>query len=482
MLDFNPILDTDSYKASHWLQMPPGSEFQSSYIESRGGKWNETLFFGLQMFIKKYLLKPITVEMVDEAERFFTAHGEPFNRGGWMYIVNQHDGFLPLKIQAVDEGTIVPIRNVLVQVVNTDRNVPWLTSYIETALLRAIWYPTTVATNSMMIKRVIYNALQKTADDPDSEIEFKLHDFGARGVSSFESAGIGGAAHLVNFMGTDTISGAIQAIRYYNISMPGFSIPASEHSTITSWGGLDKEWKAFDNMLDQFAKPGTIVACVSDSYDIYRACTELWGSKLKQKVLDSGATLVVRPDSGDPLVVPIEVIEILMDKFGYTENSKGFKVLPDAIRVIQGDGINLESITKICKNMHSHMLSLSNLNFGMGGALLQQIDRDTQQFAMKCSALKIGGFWREVYKNPVGDVSKASKKGRLALVKVNGVGPDRLITIAAERVQKGDNQLKDVYLNGKLIRNHSFQEIRERVAAGFTPAAELDDEIYGVDQ
>ena len=324
-MHINPILNTDSYKPSHWLQMPPGSEVQSSYIESRGGVWDQTVVFGLQMFLMEYMSTPITLSDVNEAEEVLTAHGVPFNREGWMYILNEHDGWLPIEIQAVDEGTVLPIRNVMLQAHNTDDKCAWLTSYIETALMRAIWYPTTVATLSFQCKKVIFDSLTRTSDDPDGQIGFKLHDFGARGVSSLESAGIGGSAHLINFMGTDTLAGVLAARRYYSETMAGFSIPASEHSVITSWGGPDQEVQAFSNILDQFAKPGALLACVSDSYDIFHAVRNLWGGELKQKVLDSGAQLVIRPDSGDPVAVPVQVLNILDETFGSTENSKGYK-------------------------------------------------------------------------------------------------------------------------------------------------------------
>lgn len=452
----NIILNTDSYKASHFLQYPPGTEEVWSYIESRGGKWDKHLFFGLQMFLKEYLSKPITLEMVDEAEEFWTAHGAPFNRDGWMHILNKHNGYLPIEIEAVAEGTVLPTKNVIVQLHNTDPEVPWLTSYIETSLLRAVWYPTTVATNSWHIKQVILKYLEETADDPQAEIAFKLHDFGSRGVSSMESAGIGGCAHLVNFMGTDTVEGALYARKYYGETMAGFSVAAAEHSTITAWGGPKQEIKAFENMLDKFAKPGAIVAVVSDSYDIY-AATEQWGTTLKQKVIDSGATIVVRPDSGDPTVVPVEVVELLMKNYGSTVNSKGYRVLPSCIRVIQGDGVNIDSITQLLKNMKEAGLSASNIGFGMGGALLQELNRDTLEFAMKACAIKVGGMYRDVYKDPVGDHSKKSKRGRLALDGYNGVW--KTIKHDDLRVR---NRLELVFQNGKIMRNYGFKDIRER--------------------
>ena len=266
------ILDTDSYKCSMYKQYPPGTEYIYSYVESRGGEYDNTVFFGLQAFIKQYLTMPIFQSDIDDAEAIITAHGEPFNRAGWQYILDEHDGYLPLHIKAVHEGTVVPVKNVLATIVNTDAKCFWLTTWVETALLRAIWYPTTVCTQSWTIKQLIKEYIGETSDSDN--IDFKLHDFGARGVSSLESASIGSAAHLVNFRGTDTISGLLFGRKYYNGINIGFSVPASEHSTITSWG-KEHEVDAYRNMLKQFAKPGSVVAVVSDSYDIYNACRSL---------------------------------------------------------------------------------------------------------------------------------------------------------------------------------------------------------------
>lgn len=466
MLNNNLLLMTDSYKMSHFKQYPEGTEYVSSYIESRGGKWDDTVFIGPQMFTKEYLSKPITMEMIDEAEAFTVAHGVPFNREGWVHILNEHDGYLPIRIEAVPEGTVIPTGNVLVQIVNTDPKVPWLTSFLETALLRAVWYPTTVATNSMACKRVIMASLERTADDPEAEIMFKMHDFGARGVSSAESAAIGGLAHLVNFMGTDTIEGVIAARRYYGEEMAGFSIPASEHSTITSWGGPKQEVDAFRNMITQFGKPGGLIACVSDSYDIWNACENIWGDELLEEVKASGATMVVRPDSGDPETVPIECVEKLMEKVGFTVNTKGYKVLPDYFRVIQGDGITVDTVEKILANMEAKQLSASNIAFGQGGGLLQMVNRDTLKFAMKCSAIKVNGEWRDVYKDPVTDKGKRSKRGRLGLTYQCGVGSCGWRTQEIGYVRPEENMLEVIFENGKILKTTNFAEVRERANAG----------------
>ena len=451
------ILDVDSYKFSHHCQYPPNTTNIFSYVESRGGRFSRTLFYGLQIWLKRRLLTPVTQEDVDEAAGFAAAHGVPFNREGWEYIVREHKGLLPVEIRAVPEGMVIPTHNVLATVVNTDPNVPWLTSFLETALLRAIWYPTTVATLSWHAKQTIRAALVKSSDNPEAELLFRLHDFGGRGVSSDESAQLGGSAHLVNFRGTDTVAGILAARRYYNESMAGFSIPAAEHSTITSWG-RDSETSAYKNMVTQFARPGSIFAVVSDSYDIMNAVNHIWGETLRDQVLESGATLVVRPDSGDPVVVPVDVVEALGERFGSEVNSRGYKVLNKAVRVIQGDGMNIDSIKTLYDNLLARGWSAENVAVGMGGQLLQGITRDTNRFAMKASAAKISGEWQDVYKDPITDKGKRSKRGRLILTRERG----KWETLNMDSGYNWADMLVPVYRDGKLLRDYTFQEIRDR--------------------
>lgn len=451
----NIILNTDSYKASHFLQYPEGTTHVFSYIESRGGEYDSTVFFGLQAFVAEYLMKPIKYGDIAEAAEIFQLHGLPFNRAGWEHILYECNGYLPIRIKAVREGTLVPVKNVLVTVENTDPAVPWVTSYIETALLRAVWYPTTVATISRSIKSVIKTRLEQTADNTDG-LGFKLHDFGARGVSSLESSAIGGTAHLVNFLGTDNVPALMFARKYYSEHMAGFSIPAAEHSTITSWG-RNGEIKAYENMLKQFAKPGSLVAVVSDSYDLYNAVENIWGEALRQQVIDSGAIVVIRPDSGNPADVVARVAVLLDVKFGSIKNKKGFKVLNN-VRIIQGDGINEQSIKDILARLAIAGFSADNVAFGMGGALLQHMNRDTQKFAMKASAIQINGEWRDVFKQPATDFGKSSKKGRLMLYKDN-LGK---IYTALEGGD-GDHSeelLEKVYENGMICRFQSLANIR----------------------
>lgn len=315
--------------------------------------------------------------------------------------------------------------------------------------------------------------MEKTGDP--STIDFKLHDFGARGVSSMESAGLGGSAHLINFMGTDTITGILYAMEYYDSGVCGFSIPAMEHSTVTSWG-RDGEVDSYRNMLKQYGKPGAILACVSDSYDIFNAASKLWGEELKDEVIASGAVVVIRPDSGDPVGVNKELVQILDQKFGHTVNSKGFKVLNN-VRLIQGDGVNELTIRSILGAFMALGYSADNIAFGMGGALLQIVDRDTQRFAMKCSSVQITklfedgdlgtGYkseWIDVVKDPVTDSGKKSKAGRVRLFTNSGgeyaSGTSAPTGWSDKGIGGWTDALEEVYRDGKLIRNMTFDEVR----------------------
>jgi nicotinamide phosphoribosyltransferase len=445
MLD-NIILQTDSYKVSHYGQYPPNTEVITSYFESRGFKENigdtkSIRFFGLQYIIKKYLTgKVLTKEKIEQAKKVFDNHlGEGlFNYEGWCNLLEDHGGYLPIEINAVPEGGIYNPREVLITVKNTDEKYYWLTNYLETLLVQ-VWYPTTVSTLSYLSRVMIQKHLDLTSDD--TSVDFKLHDFGYRGVSSSESAAIGGAAHLLNFKGTDTVASLEMIHDYYGGSYnEGFSIPASEHSTITSWGE-NNEMQAYLNMLKTY--PKGLVACVSDSYDIYNACSDIWGDKLRDLVINRDGTLVIRPDSGEPCEVILSILDILGDKFGYKTNSKGYKVLNEKVRIIQGDGVDYWVMDEILEEMAETKWAAENITFGMGGSLLQKLNRDTLSFAFKCCSIKQSGETRPVYKNPVTDTSKMSKR---IMNDPNDLYP----------------KLRPVFRDGKLLIDESFEEIRGR--------------------
>lgn len=458
----NILLLTDSYKVTHWKQYPKGTTKVYSYFESRGGVFEKTLFFGLQSLIMEYLEgQVVTQEKIDDAEQLFATHfgnENLFNKKGWTYILKELDGYLPVRIKAVPEGTIVPTLNVLMTIENTDKNCHWLTNYLETLLVQ-VWYPTTVATMSMKCKERIMEYLEETGTPED--VNFKLHDFGCRGASSMFSAGIGGAAHAVNFFGSDTIP-AIPFIRHYyhkgdanTFEMPLFSIPATEHSTMTAHG-KENEAEAYLQTLKAY--PKGLVSIVADSWNIFNAVDNIFGKQLKEEILNRDGVTIIRPDSGEPAPTMLAVLRGLEKNFEITMNDKKYKVLPPQIRTIWGDGIDYKDLTKILYYLKANKWSADNIAFGMGGGLLQKLDRDTQKFAFKCSYIEVNGKGRDVYKQPITDSGKNSKRGRLILTKDGG----KYHTLN-ERDIKEDaiDLLETVFENGELKKFQTFKEIRE---------------------
>jgi nicotinamide phosphoribosyltransferase len=466
----SPVFDTDSYKLSHYKQYPAGTTNVSSYIEARSpwgdGKYN--VFFGLQIELAKLQGQVVTQQDLDEAKEMLAEHGYEINTVGWQHIIDKHNGVLPVEIDALDEGILVPVSVPQLRIKATDPACFWLVSYLETRLLRAIWYATTVATVSHNVVSKIREKMMIT-DGTAEGAEFKLHDFGGRGASSFETAVIGGCAHLINSYGTDTTPALGLARNIYGARMAGYSIPASEHSTMTALGEAG-ELKQFERMLEEY--PEGLVACVSDSYDLFRAVKDYWGTALKDKVLGRKGTLVVRPDSGDPLEIVPDVIEALMAKFGCTVNAQGYRVLPEQVRVIQGDGVNPNSIVKIMDVLIERRIAISNIAFGMGGALLQKVDRDCFAYAMKASAIEINGVWRDVFKDPkTAKGSKTSKKGIQGAMRTDS---GNFAARPAANIPKGADALTPVYRNGEILKIHRFDEIRARAwpgIAGFDLAA-----------
>jgi nicotinamide phosphoribosyltransferase len=451
----NLILNVDSYKVTHHRMYPDGTEFISSYLESRDGLYPATLFVGLQAFIRQYLLRPITIEDLHEAEQVHAAMNVPFSRQVWLDLINDHGGYLPIEIEAVPEGTVVPTRNVLVQLVNTDPKYPWITNFVETALLRAVWYPTSVGTISWTIKQHLRERFERTSDAPLEMLRAYFHDYGARGASSLESAALGGLAHLVNFDQTDNVPSYLAARQWYNASAPRGSGAFQEHTNVIAFG-RDKEADTFRGLL---ANPAAGVAgLLCDSYDHEHAVRNILGKELHHEVATFPALVAIRCDSGDPVKVPADTIEWLMEDFGSTVNSKGFRQLPPNIRVVQGDGLTPTSHGALYDELEKRKIAADNLICGMGGGLLQRVDRDTLNFGMKASAVRISGTWIEIQKVPKGDAMKRSKAGRLALQFIDG----DYQTVPRDSIAAEDNVLVPVFRDGKMLRIYNFAELKAR--------------------
>jgi len=463
----NRILMSDSYKMSHPGQYPKGAQTVYSYLESRGGIFKEVYVALIDYYMKEYFEgEQIEQWMIDDADEFVTEHMGPgmFNRADWQYILDTYGGRIPLEIMAAPEGSVVPAKNVLLTMFNTDKRVPFLTNWAETVISR-LWAPFTVASNSWDIRQYLKSKLIEAGDSVDG-LDFMLHDFGARGVSSAETAEILGAAHLATgFKGSDNME-AIQLVKaIYGERMAAYSVAASEHSTVTSWGRENEE-ASIENMFNTY-KTG-IVSMVGDSYDIENF-TRLIGTKFKHRVVERDGVTVVRPDSQDPRILLPKLLNSLWSNFHghYTDN--GYKVLNPKVRILQGDGIDRESIREIVDVIMDAGYSPSNVLFGSGGGLLQKFDRDTNKFAIKCSAIEIkieesrgsGTFWRDVYKDPMGESMKKSKKGKMVLHKTGGV----YMTITHSEndlYNQYHDELQLVFRNGVVFNSPTFVEIRGR--------------------
>lgn len=417
----NLILSTDSYKLTHWKMYPKNVKYVHSYLEPRTGDgYQRVVWAGLQGILHEYFQKPITKADVLEAYQVASDHfGSTlhFNYDGWQRLVEKHNGKLPVKIMALPEGSVVPRGTPVLTIENTDPEFPWLTNVLETLLMH-VWYPSTVATVSKDLRDFL-NGFQLPAP------QFMVHDFGYRGVSSHESAGRGGYGHLLSFMGTDTLA-ALQYIRQYYGQQQGigYSVSATEHSIMTQYG-QDGEQELIKNLID--AHPNQILSIVADSYNYYNFVNKLvsFANYAKSK----GTQLVVRPDSPTPQHPdPIDLMNWTLIN------------TPASINVLWGDGLNPQQIKNIVKNVDA--VDRPRLVFGMGGGLLQKVNRDTLRWALKCSAVSEDGKeWKPIQKNPL-DQTKASKAGRQ------------------------DAGMIEIFRDGMIKQQWNLSEIRERVAQG----------------
>ncbi len=475
----NIITLSDSYKYSQSTQYPENMVKMFDYAEARSNKvYPATIFFGLQYIIEKYLTTPITLVDIFEAEGFALAHGEPFNRDGWIHILKKHDGYLPVKIRAVQEGLLIPTQNVLFTIESTDEEVPWIVGFLETLLLK-VWYTSNIATRSYYVKELIRKYWEKSVnEDTQVGIDFAYHNFGDRGSSSVESAGIGGVAHLTQFKGTDNFNSLKYARRYYGADIAGFSIPASEHSTVTSWG-KDNEFDFYDSHLENF-KDKVMIACVMDSYDYLKAVDYITKGEFKEKVeSDEYPKFIIRPDSGDPVDMISKTLEIMeMNKVKITINTKGYKEF-DKYGILWGDGIDDTVMEKILELLKKRKYAASVVAFGSGGWLMQAHDRDSQGWAVKCSSITVDeggplddgtnvGVWepflvnRDVFKDPITAKSKKSKKGRITLW-YNHDSKEYFTDNVDFKTNDFPvtDMLNTVYENGKVNLTWTLEQVRE---------------------
>lgn len=463
---FNLILATDVYKFSHAFAYPERVTGMYSYQEART-KNDIIVPFGMQMLLMKTLANSITMEDIDDAEAFANKNGGLFPRAKWEYIVTQYGGFLPVVIRTVREGTPVRSGNVIVTVECDDPEVYWIASYIETFLLRGIWYPTTIASMGREMKAEFKRLYEISGANLDMLI-WSMNDFGGRGVTCAEQAEIGGGAHMVNFNGSDTVEGQEAVSIYYFDEAPcGFWIPATEHSIECSFG-LDEEGEEeyLLHTIKAYGKPNGLLSIVIDGKDVYRATRTLCSPEFVKVIKESGAKVVFRPDSGDMMEIVPWILNEQAKAFGFVINAAGFKVINN-VGVIQGDGIDKLSALSLMGKVVALGYSADVFVMGSGGGLLQKVNRDSYKFAMKASAVRIDGKWVPIMKDPVTDPGKKSKAGRVSLAKwIDQTGPDAYFSYDMDQglPENAVDALVTVYDRGILMNRITLAEVRKNAA------------------
>lgn len=479
MLGPNPIMFADMYKMTHASQLPPNTTSLLSYFEAReGAQYPNVVVFGLQFLLHELAATRITQAHVDEATSVFRqtfGSDGVFNREGWQRIVDD-GGHFPVVIRALDEGSVVPPGNAIFTIENTNPRVPWITNWLETQLMH-IWYPLTVASLAFHQRQVIEKALVREGFMPQAAAgiaKFSMVDFGMRGVSDLTAAARGGAAVLTSFASSDNTLGGKQLYDKYDGKGCGLelsevfrSVPASEHMTITIWG-REYEEIAYRNMLKTY--PTGIISVVSDSYDYEYAVKALWCDKLLEAVKrryrnakevkpDAPATLVIRPDSGDIVANIIMTLESVAAAYGESKTPKGYRVVHESVRVIQGDGIDADTLDMVLNALQGSNWSATNVVFGSGGGLLQKVNRDTQRCAIKACAATVDGKERFINKETPG---KRSKRGRLCVqIGENGCYE----TIAEGNGDSEKDLLQEVFRDGKILRFATVKSVRDAVDA-----------------
>lgn len=473
---------TDSYKASHFL-MYPEARLMVAYGEFRAPFQKDAtdtrfVFFGMRYIVETFLHQQWTEQDVEQAARFYSTHnagfGEfPFPKDLFLKFVRENQGYFPVRIEALPEGTVANVRVPVYQIF-AEKEYSRLITFLE-SILTQVWYPTCVATLSRRTKELIEDGFEKSVDEEFNFLaDYKLHDFGFRGCTCVEQSILGGTAHLLSFSGSDTMSACYHAQYNWNNGKPvGTSIPATEHSVMTSW---PNERLAMENMIDKFGGDNAVFAIVMDSYDYDNALT-----KVLPAVADAhkakGGMMVLRPDSGDPVQCILSAMEAGEKNFPTKLNKKGYKVI-EGMAAIQGDGIDYAVCKQILDATIAAGFSAQNVTFGMGGGLLQKVNRDTMSFATKLSYIVYAdGTDREVMKRPKTDGGKLSLPG---ILKVRRDGGKLIVEPRTpdEKYDAATNELRVVYDHGPVAGAFDdFSTVKQRVAEQWKQCPRVFDPI-----
>jgi len=482
----NPLLLTDGYKVDHRRQYPTGTSVVYSNWTPRKSRIDgieEVVFFGLQYFLKKYIIKNFEDNFFSQPketvlkkyERRINNYLGP-NAVGINHIADLHDlGYIPMIFKALPEGVSVPIKVPMFTMYNTKPEFFWLTNYFETILSTTVWMPCNSATIAKEYRKILDKYAEETSSVPEF-VDWQGHDFSMRGMAGLEAALISASGHLLSFTGTDTIPAIDFLEEYYNADsdaeLVGGSVAATEHS-VMSMGTNSEEQETFKRLITE-TYPNGIVSVVSDTWDLWKVLTE-YLPNLKKEVLTRDGKLVIRPDSGDPVKIicgDIDaknihakkgVVELLWDLFGGTTNNKGYKELDSHIGAIYGDSITLDRARDICEGLKKKGFASTNVVLGVGSFTYQYNTRDTFGFAMKATYGEVDGVGRDIYKDPItDDGTKKSAKGLIKIVKEDG-RYKMIDQVSWEEEATGE--LEIIFKDGKLIKDLNLTDIRANVKA-----------------
>lgn len=449
----NIIIDTDSYKRVHWKMVPKGLQKLYGYGEPRvGGKYKHISFFGLQMVLQDHFLAPVTNEMIEEAEwRSVNTFGTDkyFNKEVWVKVKDL--GYLPIKIMSAPEGAKIEEGNVCFTLESTQ---DWFANTVNSLepLLMHTWYPTAVATRSMLLKEKLKPLFEKSSMNPEVALAFAVNDFGLRGATCHEAAARGGAGHLVHFMGSDNEPAQTALYDYYGCKDRLKSVWATEHSVALSYGLTSLNEKEYFKSQLYNSEPHLIVSAVIDSKDSDNFVQNIVGSaEIVELIKKREGRVMLRPDSGNPFINVVKYLDMLGGIFGYSINQKGYKILNHNVGIIQGDGMDEETIPQLFEEILKIGWSADNIVTGSGGGLLQvDLSRDTNRWAIKPSFEIINGQHINMQKIPKTDPTKASKPGELKLHRTS----HGFITMSSAELPEGMfkgyiDALQPVLENGK---------------------------------
>ena len=483
----NPMLLIDFYKTTHDMQLPKNITKSMSYFTPRMSRvkmWDEVVMFGLQGFMKTYLMdyfqeeffQRTLEEVVGEYERILDA-SLGVNSYSSEKIKKLHQlGYLPIEILALPEGTKVPMHVPMFGITNTHKDFAWLPQALESLISAEMWHPMLSATVGATYRDIVNKYYDLTCEDTIVKAK-ALGDFSFRGQECLQSAVKSSAGWCLSFLNTATVPVIPYLEEMYNCDCTKEEVAlgavSTEHSVMCSNYAVDGDEITLLRRLLTEIYPDTSFSVVLDSYDYWNIIEEIL-PQLKQEILNHNGCMLMRGDSGDCVDVVTKTVFKLWDIFGGTVNSKGYKVLDPHVKAIYGDSITIQRCEKIYEILEKNGFACSNVALGVGSFSMQCVEeegilkpftRDTFSSCVKATYMEINGTGYPIFKNPKDGGFKKSQRG-LCRVYYNEAGKLTFTDGYENPNEIIENELKTVFKDGKLVKEESLQEIRARLNNG----------------